>query len=273
MRWATETTESASLLFSFFCFPPSVFFNFSLPPLPTCNSPHSKAAESRIAITMQDINDINIGMRYSGRDRENKEGRRRKRKGGSGGRETTRLEEVFLFFFFSSSSKTDTGCSRCQTGSFPPGSSPGSSPRGCSCLILEGLGIGVESFGEKKPSVEKGKRKRKKKLKTLSRFSSSLSPSLSSLSLSFSPRLKLPVFLSPMLNEPRFPSPWLPLPVLPLLFCLFFFPSFFLFRQFGCLFRCREDRKRAGGRLSLPLSFSSSLSSSTNSSLPLPTHY
>jgi hypothetical protein len=29
---------------------------------------------------MQDINDINIGMRYSGRDRENKEGRRSKQK-------------------------------------------------------------------------------------------------------------------------------------------------------------------------------------------------
>ena len=82
-----------------------------------------------------------------------------------------------------------------------------------------------EFFGEfffflrvKKVVCREGKKKRKP----------SPAPTLASLFLSLlllllSPRLKLPTFLSPMLNEPRLPSPWLPLPVLPLLFIYLFF--------------------------------------------------
>ena len=106
-------------------------------------------------------------------------------------------------------------------------------------------GIGVESVGEKKPSVEKGKRKRTEKNVKPFRFFLLSLPLSSSLSLSFSPRLKLPVFLSPMLNEPRFPSPWLPLPVLPLLFSFrFFSPSFFYFVPFDV----KHERSTRTGR-------------------------
>lgn len=55
--------------------------------------------------------------------------------------------------------KTGTGCSRCRKGSSRPGSSPGSSPRGCSCLFFFFFLFSRKPFVEKKVEKSTGEPK------------------------------------------------------------------------------------------------------------------